>query len=97
MKLTMTLLEMFENSDIHQCIFEQGEAKGIEKGKVEGEILGRLAEARYIITRQGTKRLGEPSQAAKDELASLADISRLERIAVRLLGATDWNDLLATP
>jgi hypothetical protein len=50
-----------------------------------------------MITRLGTKRFGVPSQAAQESLAAIVDYDRLDRISDRILEATDWNDLLASP
>jgi hypothetical protein len=88
--------KILEDSTTYQWVISKGEVKGLEKGKVEGEILGRLAEARKIVALQGTERFGQSPQAVQDALASTADIDRLERIADRMFEATDWRDLLAT-
>jgi hypothetical protein len=57
---------------------------------------GRVDEAQSLILRMGTKQFGEPSSATASSIRGIADRDRLERIAMRVLDADDWNDLLTT-
>lgn len=84
-RLSMTL----EDSDTYQWIIEQGLTRG--------ETRGRLAEARTIVTRLGSRRFGPPPAAVQEALAAVTDRERLERIADRIIDAVNWDDLLATP
>ena len=63
------------------------------------EILeeGRADEARQILLRLGTRRLGPPDRDTAAALAALVDIERVERMTERLLDATTWSDVLTTP
>ena len=67
-----------------------GEEKGIERGRVEG----RATEARSLILRLGTKRLGVASPEAEAVLEA-ADIVHLEAFVERLLEVQSWQELLA--
>jgi hypothetical protein len=49
------------------------------------------------LWRQGGRRFGAPRPEDEAALASTADIGRLDRMADRMLSATDWADLLSTP
>jgi len=83
--LSMTL----EESTTYQLI--------LNKGLTQGEARGRTVEAQSLVLTLGTQRFGSPAPPAEATLRAIADRERLERIAARLLTATDWNDLLATP
>lgn len=85
-RLSMTL----EDSTTYQLVLKRGEARG----KAEGEAQGRVAEARGLVARLGTRKFSSPPPAALD---AIADRERLERIAERILDAAGWDDLLATP
>ncbi len=99
-RLSMTL----EDSTTYQLILKRGEARGEARGKAEGEARGkaegeaqgRLAEARGLIVRLGTRIFGAPMPAALAALDAVADRERLERIAERIIDAAGWDDLLAT-
>ncbi|WP_395138312.1 Rpn family recombination-promoting nuclease/putative transposase [Armatimonas sp.] len=69
---------------------ELGEEKGIEQGMERG----RAAEARSLILRWGTKRLGAPGSAVEAALEA-SDLARLEVLADRLPEAESWQELLA--
>ena len=61
----------------------------------EGREEGRVEEARAILLRQGQRRFGPPSAAARAALASIPAIERLEALSERLLDAESWEELLA--
>jgi len=50
-----------------------------------------------IVLLLGDKRFGPVPAAIETAIKAIADRERLERIAVRLLTATSWDDLLANP
>ena len=83
--LSMTL----EDSTTYQLIFGKGEARG--------EVRGRAAEAQSLVLLLGGQRFGTAAPPVEAAVRAVSDPARLERMAARLLGATDWNDLLATP
>jgi hypothetical protein len=87
--LSMTL----EDSTTYQLILN----KGVKQGEAVGEARGRTAEAQSLVLTLGTQRFGSPEPATEAAVRAIADRERLERIVARLLTATDWNDLLATP
>jgi len=72
--------------------------EGMRKGKVEGQLEGRAIEARKIILRQGTRKLGEPKPVEITALDAISDLDRLERMSDRVLeDVSSWADLLSTP
>lgn len=68
----------------------------LEKGVAQGEARGEAQATRRLLLLQGRKRFG-PSPAADTTLSAVTDTARLERMAERILDATSWDDLLATP
>jgi hypothetical protein len=59
-------------------------------------MLGRVVEARRVITVQGTDQLGVPPQSVVAQLDRIDDLSRLERLLPRILTADSWVELLAS-
>jgi|SRR5579884_1200245 len=84
-RLLQGVLTMKE-SVTYQAIIREGEAKGKAEGKTE--------EARNMIFLQGRSKFGEPSAEAEAALNSLSDVRQLERLGVRLLRTTSWEELL---
>jgi predicted transposase YdaD len=76
-------------SSFYQMILEEGEAKGVAKGKVE--------EARRILLRQGQHRFGLADQATVDAIDSIDLIEGIEGLLDRLLDVSSWEELLAVP
>lgn len=71
-----------KESVTYQAIIEEGEAKG----KAEG--------FRRMIFLQGRSKFGEPSAEAEAALNSLGDVRQLEKLGVRLLRVSSWQELL---
>ena len=65
----------------------------LDEGRIEGEIRG----VRATILRQGRKRFGSPGEAVESALQAITDLERLGRMSERVLDASDWQDLAATP
>jgi hypothetical protein len=70
-----------EDSTTYQLILGRGLVKGLQTA----------------ILKQGTKRFGSPTPEVDAALRATTDQPRLERLAERVLDATSWADLLATP
>jgi len=71
-----------EESVTYQAIIRKGEAKA----KVE--------EARRMLLLFGREQLGEPPQKVQAALDALADVQRLEELAMRLRHVSSWHELL---
>lgn len=78
-----------EESVTYQAIVAKGEAKGLDRG--------RLDEARRILLRQGRRRFGEPSEATVAAIEALDDLDRVEALLDRVFELSGWGDLLASP
>jgi hypothetical protein len=68
----------------------------IEEGKAEGLTEGRIEEARTILLLQGRSRFGEPSPEELAVIHALMDVRKLERLSLRLLQATSWQELIGS-
>jgi predicted transposase YdaD len=87
--LIQTLLQgvtKMEESVTYQAILREGEARGEAKGEAR--------EARKLLLLQGRARFGEPSAKIVAALDALIDLTQLEALAVRLLQASSWEELL---
>lgn len=82
-----------KESSYHQMILDEGR----QEGRREGESEGRLVEARDLLLRLAGKKFGVTPPAAEATVRALTDRERLERMTDRILDATTWDDLLATP
>jgi hypothetical protein len=58
---------------------------------------GRTEEAKRLLLLLGEQRFGPPDERTRRAIAAMADLDRIERIGARLLEASGWGDLLATP
>jgi hypothetical protein len=58
---------------------------------------GAIEEIKKILSRQGRKRFGPPSESIAAALNSVGDLERLERMTERVLDAATWQELLDTP
>jgi predicted transposase YdaD len=76
----------------YQIILEEGR----EEGREQGERLGRLREARDVILRLGTQRLGQPSANVATTLDAIEDLSLLNRMIDAVLTARSWDDIVST-
>lgn len=65
----------------------------VEEGLKRGVIQGQQRQLRSV----GRKLLGEPDATTLAALEAIQDEDRLERLALSVLTATSWQELLATP
>ncbi len=68
-------------SDTYLYILEQGEAKALHK----------------MLLLLGRERFGEADVNVRLAVESITDLERLERMSVRLLRVSTWQELLQTP
>ena len=80
-----------KESSTYQAILAEGRAEG----EARGEARGKADEARRLLLRIGSKRLGPPDAQAEAAIAALDSVERLEQMADRLLEVESWNELLA--
>ena len=83
-----------EESSTYQAIMRKGQIIGEQIGRQAGEQQGRVEEARRMLIRIGTRRLGEPSDATRARLSALT-LEELEALADRLHEIENWSELFA--
>jgi predicted transposase YdaD len=77
--------------------------RGLEESSVyqealrKGEASGSLKEARTILLRHGTKKLGPPDEKIAARISALADVARLQDLIDRVLDVASWDELLGSP
>lgn len=82
--------EEVEMQSYAEYLTEQGETKGLARGRVEGEISGE----RRTLVRQGTSRFGPPDAASLTKLESIQSLEVLDQLALRILEANSWEEML---
>ena len=89
-KLTDSLLEGIQT--MH-------ESTTYQKILREGQVAGRIAEARRMLLRQGTKRFGDPDAATVAAFEAIQDVDRLEYLGERILDPDiqSWDKLRHSP
>jgi predicted transposase YdaD len=85
-----------EESSVYQGILKKGEAVGEAKGEAKGEVKGAVNEARKILLRQGSKRLGPPDEQISGRIAEITEQDRLDVLLDRILDVASWDELLAS-
>ncbi|MBW4614845.1 MAG: Rpn family recombination-promoting nuclease/putative transposase [Desmonostoc vinosum HA7617-LM4] len=83
---------MMRESVIYQEILKEGEQIGEQRGRQEGEQRGRQAEARSLILRLLTRRVGELPQQVQSQIETLS-IEQLENLGEALLDFQAIADL----
>ena len=74
---------------------EEGLEQGLEQGREEGLEIGRRAIRESILS-LGKLLLGDPSEAVRRQLAVVADIDALQRIASRIPQFSSWDQIAAS-
>jgi predicted transposase YdaD len=77
-------------SVVYQAIL----AEGRQEGEAQGREQGRVEEARRLVRRQGELRFGPPDRATVEALERVTSIERLEGLAIRVISASSWEELL---
>jgi predicted transposase YdaD len=79
-----------KDSVVYQEILEEGEEKGMEKGRVTG--------VRSVLLRLGAKKLGIPDALVHSRLDMINDASTLEELIDRVTDGSfaTWAELLAS-
>lgn len=63
----------------------------------KGRELGRVEELRRMLLLQGAEKFGSLDASAEAAVEAVTDIDRLEQLAVHLLRAGSWDELLTLP
>jgi hypothetical protein len=67
----------------------------LQEGRQEGQVEGAVKEARKLLVRLGSKKLGRPSPRVQAALAKITDLGPLETLIERLEKIESWHALLA--
>lgn len=67
----------------------------LDEGREEGQRKGRVEQARETLLILGTDRFQPPSEETHQRIEAINDLSRLNRLARRILHAGSWEELLA--
>ena len=81
-------------SSTYQMILDEGRGEGRVEGRAEGEAVGRIGEARRIVLRLGSQRLGAPDAATVATIEAIDELDALENLIARLLTTRSWRELL---
>jgi len=98
---TYVLLGLRYSDEFAQALFE--EVLGMEESATyqaivrRGRTEGRAEEARRVLLLQGEAKFGPPDAARRGVIENLSDLARLEDLAIRLIHASSWDELLAPP
>ena len=77
-------------STVYQRILNEGRTEGLTEGRTEGQIEGE----RRLLIRMATAKFGPASESVLARVRTVADPDELDRLGVRLLAATTWDELL---
>jgi hypothetical protein len=77
--------------------FNELVATALARREARGEARGMVEGARNTLLRQGKKKFGPASAGVEAAIIAITDHTQLEQIAERVLDATSWEELLATP
>jgi len=88
-------MNILKDSSFYQVILGEGMEKGRQEGLGQGQLQGRIEEAREVLFRLGRIRFGRINKGIRAAILAIDNLDRLERSSERLLMATTWADLLA--
>jgi predicted transposase YdaD len=89
-ELTRQLLKgvrAMKESTTYQAILEEGEERGILKGRIQA--------MKEILLRQGTRRFGAPDAQTQSAIEAIASTDVLEALIDRVFDVESWEDLFA--
>ena len=66
----------------------------LEDGRIEGRAEGRVEGERELLLAIGERRFGPPDARIRATPLAIDDPSRLHALAILLLDAASWEDLL---
>jgi hypothetical protein len=69
-------------------------AKALASAHEAGQDEGALAEAKKLLRLQGDKAFGPPDAGTSQVIEQLDNLPRLEKMLLRLLSASSWQELL---
>jgi len=97
LRLLNDMSTILEDSTTYQKVLRKGKAEGKVEGKAEGIAEAKLQERHKMILELGKRRFGPAKPKMVKTLNAITDLDRLERMVLRILDASAWDDLLGTP
>ena len=92
-ELYQTMSLTLEDSTTYQWILKKGHAQGVAEGVAQGAIHATQA----LVLRLGAKRFGRATESTEIAVRAITDTDRLQRMTERVIDATTWDEILATP
>ncbi len=98
---TYVLLGLQDAEEVAHALFE--EVLGMEQSTTYQAIVrrgreeGRLEGARRFLLVVGEAKFGPPDAATRAAIKALGDLARFEELALRLITANSWYELLPPP
>jgi hypothetical protein len=91
---TYVLLGLRYADEFARALFE--EVLGMEQSTTYQAIVrrGRAEQARRMLLLLGEAKFGPPDEVTRAALEQISDLARLEALAVRLVNAASWPELL---
>ena len=88
------LLGLRYTDEFAYALFE--EVLGMEESSTYRAIVrrGRAEEGRHLLLLQGNTKFGPPDDAARSALEGITDLAQFDELAVRLMTADSWQELL---
>jgi len=78
-----------EESATYRAIVRKGLQQGLERGRAEG--------ARHTLLVFGEAKFGPPDTATRIAIDAMSDLGQLDELAVRLMSAASWQELVPSP
>ena len=93
------LEQIKRDSSVYQGILADGVTQGRREGRTQALIEASTREHYNLcslVLGLAANRFGDAPGPVRDRVFSIPEIDRLHRVALRVLTATDWEDLLST-
>jgi hypothetical protein len=65
----------------------------LERGRAEGQEMGRRSEAINLLLKLGRKRLGPPDPRTIASIEATVDLARIEQLLENVLDVASWDEL----
>ena len=79
----------------HAQGLSEGLSEGLSQGLSQGRDEGRTREARNLILRLGTRRLGTVPESVIQALQATTSVEELEDLADRIVDVSSWDEFVA--
>jgi predicted transposase YdaD len=84
-------VSFLEDSTTYRAMMRKGMAEGMAKGEAKGKV----EEARPLLLKFGTKKLGRPDVKAIAKIDRIGSLQRLEDLIERTFVVSNWKELFS--